>query len=135
MPSTATQLVVIGQPPASVTAGSPFATTVAVEDAQGNFVTGYSGSVAIGLANNPGAGSLAGTTSVNSRADWPRSRTCRSAPPAVDIPCKPLRPGCRRLRHRQLQRGLQRFRHATGPHRPALGERDGRQQFRLDRGG
>ncbi len=59
--NTATQLVVTGEPPASVTAGSGFALTVAVEDASNNVVTNYTGSVTVALANNPGGSTLGGS--------------------------------------------------------------------------
>ena len=52
-PATASQLVVSSEPPTSVTAGSGFGLTVAVEDAYGNLVTGYGGEVTIGLVPGP----------------------------------------------------------------------------------
>ena len=61
---TATQLLVTTEPPASVTAGSPFSFTVTAEDANGNVATGFEGNVTVALAANPGSGSLGGTLSV-----------------------------------------------------------------------
>jgi Bacterial Ig-like domain (group 3) len=54
------RLVIAVQPPASVTVGSAFSLSVAVEDASGNVITSYIASVAISLANNPGAATLGG---------------------------------------------------------------------------
>jgi streptogramin lyase len=56
-----TQLVVTQQPPASVTAGSPFGFTVTAEDASGHVVSSFNGTVTVGLANNPGGATLGGT--------------------------------------------------------------------------
>jgi hypothetical protein len=55
------QLVVTAQPPGSVTAGSPFGLTIAIENAGGAVVTGASGTVTIILANPPGGATLQGT--------------------------------------------------------------------------
>ena len=60
-PAAAAQLVVASQPPASVTAGQAFGLQVEALDAFGNVATGFSGSVALDLADNPGGGSLTGT--------------------------------------------------------------------------
>src|SRR5262249_34231254 len=59
--AAATQLVVTTQPPASVTAGSDFGLAAAAEDAQGNVVTTFAGSVTLALASNPGGSTLGGT--------------------------------------------------------------------------
>ena len=59
-----TQLVIASEPPATVSAGSGFGLSVAVEDAQGNVVTGFSGNVTATLASNPGGSVLGGTTTV-----------------------------------------------------------------------
>ena len=58
---TATQVVVTTQPPASVTAGSSFALTIAVENVSNSVVTNYTGSVTVTLGNNSGGSTLAGS--------------------------------------------------------------------------
>ncbi len=63
-PAAATQIVVVQQPPASVTAGSSFGLSAAVEDAYGNIETGDSGSITVTLATNPGGATLGGTVSL-----------------------------------------------------------------------
>ncbi len=60
-PAAASQLVVIAQPPSSVTAGQPFGLGVTVEDRFGNVETGYTGSVTVAISTNPGAAKLGGT--------------------------------------------------------------------------
>ncbi len=55
-----TRLAITTPLPASVTAGSTFGLTVAVEDNLGDQITSYNGSVTIALANNPGDGTLGG---------------------------------------------------------------------------
>ena len=64
-PAAASQLVFTTQP-TSISAGSAItpAVVVAVQDAFGNLATGFAGSVTIAIATNPGAGTLAGTTTV-----------------------------------------------------------------------
>jgi hypothetical protein len=57
-------LVVTTQPPASVTAGSPFGLTVTAEDSSGTVDTSFSGTVTVTLFNNPGGATLGGTLSV-----------------------------------------------------------------------
>jgi len=57
----ATQLALSTQPPGSVTAGSGFGLSVTVESPSGSTITDYNGNVTIGLAKNPGSGSLGGT--------------------------------------------------------------------------
>ena len=59
-----TQLIVTQQPPAILTAGSPFGLTVEDVDSSGNPVTSFSGTVTVGLINPPGGGTLGGTLSV-----------------------------------------------------------------------
>ena len=59
-----TQLAVISQP-STVTAGIGFGFTVAVEDAQGDIATSYTGSVTVALAVNPGGSTLGGTVVVS----------------------------------------------------------------------
>ncbi len=60
----ATQLVIPQQPLAALSAGETFGLTVEAEDAAGTVDTSFHGSVTLGLANNPGGGSLAGTVTV-----------------------------------------------------------------------
>ncbi len=55
------QLVVTQQPPASVTAGSPFGLTVEAEDTSGDLLSSFNGTVTVALASNPGGASLGGT--------------------------------------------------------------------------
>jgi hypothetical protein len=59
--------VVFLQEPGNVAEGANFspAVTVQVEDQFGNVVTSSSASVALTIQNNPGSGTLAGTTSIN----------------------------------------------------------------------
>ncbi len=67
-PAAASQLVVASEPPTTVTAGGTFGLTVTAEDQYGNQTTAFTGSVAIGLKNNPGSGSLGGTLIENSNS-------------------------------------------------------------------
>ena len=53
--------MVTQQPPASVTAGSPFGLTVDAENSSGNPITSFNGTVTVALANNPGGATLGGT--------------------------------------------------------------------------
>ena len=64
-----TKLVFTTQP-TNTAAGSPISpvVTVAVEDASGNVVTSSTASVSIAILNNPGGGTLSGTTAVNAVA-------------------------------------------------------------------
>ena len=55
------QLVVTQQPPASVTAGTPFGLTVEAEDSSGNLLSSFDGTVSVAIATNPGGASLGGT--------------------------------------------------------------------------
>jgi hypothetical protein len=55
------RLVVTMQPPATLTAGSPFSTTVKVENGQGQVDTSYGGTITLAFAKNPGAATLGGT--------------------------------------------------------------------------
>jgi subtilase family serine protease len=55
------RLVITVQPPASVSAGSSFGFTVAVEDSSGNLVSSYNASLAVSLDSNPGGARLAGS--------------------------------------------------------------------------
>ena len=67
-PGSSTQLVVIAPPPASVSAGSGFAVTVAAEDGFGNVDTNFSSSVSLALGTNPNSATLGGTVTVNASA-------------------------------------------------------------------
>ena len=59
-----TELVFTQQPPASLTAGSPFGLTVEDMDSSGNLVSSFDGTVTVALAKNPGRTALGGTLSV-----------------------------------------------------------------------
>jgi hypothetical protein len=61
VPGTPSQLAVLTPPPGNVSVAAPFEVDVAVEDAQGNLETGFSGNVTIALSNNPGGATLGGT--------------------------------------------------------------------------
>jgi hypothetical protein len=63
-PAAPAQLGFTQEPPASVTAGSGFGLTAAIEDAYGNVETGDNGTITVALANNPGGSTLGGTLSV-----------------------------------------------------------------------
>ena len=52
------------QPPASVTADTPFGLTVDADDSSGNLLSSFDGTVTVALANNPGGATLGGTLSV-----------------------------------------------------------------------
>jgi streptogramin lyase len=58
---TSSQLVVTTQPPPIVTAGTPFSLTVQAENASGNVISSFNGTVTVALANNPGGTTLGGT--------------------------------------------------------------------------
>jgi hypothetical protein len=64
-PAAASKLIVLSQPPASVTAGSPFGFAVEVVDKYGNVVTGYTGSVTLALVAGPAGATLGGTLTIN----------------------------------------------------------------------
>jgi FKBP-type peptidyl-prolyl cis-trans isomerase 2 len=64
----AAQLVVVTEPPASLTAGSGFGLAVAAADRFGNVDPSFSGSVTLTLASNPGSATLAGTLTVPAAA-------------------------------------------------------------------
>ncbi|HZI22909.1 MAG TPA: hypothetical protein VFD76_10345, partial [Gemmatimonadales bacterium] len=66
MPGPARQLAFSVGPPASTTAGAVFAPAVQVSvlDASGNLVPTFADSVTVSLGNNPGSGTLGGTTKV-----------------------------------------------------------------------
>jgi hypothetical protein len=64
-PAGPAQLVLGGEPPASLTAGAAFGLTVQAVDAFGNVETDYNGPVSVALAANPGNVALQGTTTLN----------------------------------------------------------------------
>jgi hypothetical protein len=64
----ATQLVITTPPPATVTAGSALAYTVAAEDAQGNVVTSFNGTLSVTIGTNPGGSTLGGTLAAAARS-------------------------------------------------------------------
>ena len=57
----ATQLVVVGEPPASVPVFSEFGASVVAEDAEGNLANTFSGNVTVSLATSPTDAALGGT--------------------------------------------------------------------------
>jgi streptogramin lyase len=63
-PAAATQVAIIEEPPASVTAGSGFGFQASVEDAYGNVVTTANNTVSVALTNDPTGATLGGTLSV-----------------------------------------------------------------------
>jgi hypothetical protein len=63
-PASPARLVITAQPPASVTAGSGFGLGVSVEDAFGNPVSGYAGTVTVSLEREAGGTMLSGGTSL-----------------------------------------------------------------------
>jgi hypothetical protein len=63
-PAAASRLVIVAQPPLSLTAGQPFGFTVAAEDPFGNVVTGFDGSVSTAMAQDPGGTPLSGVLTV-----------------------------------------------------------------------
>ena len=60
-PAAPSKLVVTTEPPSSVTAGSGFSLKVSAEDAYGNVVTSFTGSMTVALSSNPGGSTLGGT--------------------------------------------------------------------------
>ena len=67
-PAAPTEVVLISQPPEKVPAHQSFRFTAAVEDAFGNIVTGYNGSVSVTLANGPGHSRFHGPLTVQASA-------------------------------------------------------------------
>jgi uncharacterized delta-60 repeat protein len=63
-PAAATQVVITGQPPASVGLNASFDLSAAIEDAYGNVETSASSTVKVAMDNNPGGAKLGGTLSV-----------------------------------------------------------------------
>ena len=62
--AAASRLLVTAGPPSSVTAGDAFGLTITAEDPFGNVATAYGGTIDVALKNDPGGGTLAGTTSM-----------------------------------------------------------------------
>jgi hypothetical protein len=62
---TAVPLIVMSQPPATVSAGQGFGLTVAVMADSGNIDSTYNGTVTVALQDNPGGDSLGGTLTVS----------------------------------------------------------------------
>ena len=60
-----TQVVVVTEPPASVTADQSFGLVAKVEDSFGNLVTTSSAAVKVAITTNPSSGTLSGTTTVD----------------------------------------------------------------------
>ncbi len=60
-----TQLVITGQPPSTVTAGSTFGLTVTAEDAEDNVATNFNGDELVTLLANPGGSLLGGSVEVS----------------------------------------------------------------------
>jgi dUTPase len=74
VPATASQMAVQTAPPSNVSAGAPFGLDIAIEDAWGNLVPSFTGTVTVALMNNPGTATLGGTLTVaaaNGVADFP----------------------------------------------------------------
>jgi streptogramin lyase len=63
------QLVVTTQPPTSVGAGIGFGLTVTAEDASGNPISTFNGTVTVALGTNPGGATLGGTLTVTASSD------------------------------------------------------------------
>jgi len=66
-PAAATQLVVTTQPPRVVSVGETFSLVASAEDPYGNVDGNFDGSVAVGLAANPGGATFGGTLSVTAQ--------------------------------------------------------------------
>ncbi|HVX20709.1 MAG TPA: IPT/TIG domain-containing protein, partial [Acidimicrobiales bacterium] len=66
--ATAAKVVVTTQPPATVTAGTPFGITAKIEDAFGNVVTTSSATVTVAITSGPDGATLLGTTTVTATA-------------------------------------------------------------------
>lgn len=63
-PAAPERLAIAVEPPASATAGEPFALAVSVEDAYGNLATGFDGGVSVSLLGGPSGALLSGKTTV-----------------------------------------------------------------------
>jgi hypothetical protein len=73
VPAGPSQLAVLAAPPACVSTGAAFQMQVAVEDAQGNVDTAFSGNVTLALAANPGGATLGVHSPWRRSAAWPAS--------------------------------------------------------------
>ncbi len=60
----ASQLVIVTQPPSSVTVNAPFGLVLNAEDSAGNLATSFNGTVSLAISNNPGGGTLGGIVTV-----------------------------------------------------------------------
>ena len=67
-PGNAAMLAFTAQPVSDTVNGSLGSIQITAQDAQGNTVTGFTGSVTLAVGTNPGAGTLAGTSSVSAVA-------------------------------------------------------------------
>ncbi len=56
--AAASKLVITTEPPSTIAANAGFIVNVSVEDANGNVVTGYTGTVTIAIAGNPSGGTV-----------------------------------------------------------------------------
>jgi hypothetical protein len=63
-PAAPVRVVVVSEPPASVTVDAPFGLGVVVEDAFGNVVPSYSGDLTLTLERDPGGAWLEGTLTI-----------------------------------------------------------------------
>jgi streptogramin lyase len=63
-PTSTTHLVIARQPPASLTADTPFGLAVQAVDSSGQLDSSFNGTVTVGLANNPSVATLGGTLTV-----------------------------------------------------------------------
>lgn len=64
VPASPTQMTILSQPPALVTAGNPFGLSAQVFDRFGNLATNYGGNLSVSIAVNPAGGRLSGPASV-----------------------------------------------------------------------
>jgi hypothetical protein len=63
-PVPATTIVITQPPPASISAGDPFAIAVQVQDNSGDLAFTFDGTVSVALANGPAGATLGGTLSM-----------------------------------------------------------------------
>ncbi len=67
--AAASRLVITTEPPSTIAANTAFAVNVSVEDASGDVITGYNGTVTIAIAGDPAGGSVT-VQVVNGVADF-----------------------------------------------------------------
>ncbi len=67
-PAAPTQVVLISQPPGKIPQHQSFSFAAAVEDAFGNIVTSYNGTVSVTLSNNPSHARFHGSLTVQAGA-------------------------------------------------------------------